>query len=190
MPFLLFPSWWALFLPPKKRCMASCWPSTCRILKICLSFPQISVTGTCIELSHDCVHVDLTVVIDDRGSRFHYTYYTTSDASGKSPMNLGSSNKSQIERPIYESIQDLDIQGIDILESLSFDMFQAYLADTENTICGRHPIAVLLAALESLREKDEFSKQTLKCLHYDQSSQCKKYTDSSVSYASLYVQIE
>lgn len=136
------------------------------------------------------MHVDLTVVIDDRGSRFHYTYYTTSDASGKSPMNLGSSNKSQIERPIYESIQDLDIQGIDILESLSFDMFQAYLADTENTICGRHPIAVLLAALESLREKDEFSKQTLKCLHYDQSSQCKKYTDSSVSYASLYVQIE
>jgi AmmeMemoRadiSam system protein B len=76
------------------------------------------------------------------------------------------------------------------MESLSFDRFQSYLASTQNTICGRHPIAVLMAALETLREKKEFSKQTLKCLHYDQSSQCKKYSDSSVSYASIYVQIE
>ncbi|CAO0789966.1 unnamed protein product [Mucor circinelloides] len=124
------------------------------------------------------------------GARFRYTYYTKSNQPGEKSIDLVSSNKNQMERPIYESIQDLDIQGIETLESLSFDKFQAYLADTQNTICGRHPIAVLMAALEALREKKQCSKQTLKCLHYDQSGQCKKYSDSSVSYASIYVHIE
>lgn len=72
----------------------------------------------------------------------------------------------------------------------SFEDFQTYLKKTQNTICGRHPIAVLLAALETLSQKPEFSNQKIQCIKYDQSSRCKLYQDSSVSYASIYIQIE
>ncbi|KAI8970014.1 MEMO1 family [Mycotypha africana] len=122
------------------------------------------------------------------GARFRYTYYTKSSEDNR-PLFLTSANKSEIERPIYQSIEELDHQAIDVLEDVSFSKFQEYLKATDNTICGRHPISVLLAALEKLRVKDEFSNQTLKCMRYEQSSRCKRYEDSSVSYASIYVKI-
>ncbi|KAI8642655.1 MEMO1 family [Parasitella parasitica] len=124
------------------------------------------------------------------GSRFNYTYYTKSTNHNEKRIDLELYNKGEIERPIYESIRDLDVQGIKIMETLSFDDFQSYLRGTNNTICGRHPIAVLMAALEALRKEKKSLNQTLKCLYYDQSSKCKRYSDSSVSYASFYVQID
>lgn len=87
-------------------------------------------------------------------------------------------------QPIYKSIESLDFQGIKTIESLDFKKFQAYLRKTKNTICGRHPIAILLAALQVLQADN----CTAKCIKYDQSSHCKNYQDSSVSYASIYVQ--
>lgn len=65
------------------------------------------------------------------------------------------------------------------------DAFSAYLAQTHNTICGRHPIGVLLGALAALEE--EGRQSTLKWVRYEQSSQCVNLSDSSVSYASAYV---
>ncbi|KAI7905590.1 MEMO1 family [Cokeromyces recurvatus] len=121
------------------------------------------------------------------GTRFRYTYYTPSDDEPAIDLRV---QKDKITRPIFESIQSLDFRGIHVLEELSFTKFQSYLAETENTICGRHPISVLMAALEKLSEKREFSNQSLKCIKYDQSSQCKRYHDSSVSYASIYIKIE
>ena len=35
-------------------------------------------------------------------------------------------------------------QGMETISSLDPKAFTAYLSDTHNTICGRHPIAVLL----------------------------------------------
>ncbi|CEP18795.1 hypothetical protein [Parasitella parasitica] len=124
------------------------------------------------------------------GSRFHYTYYTKANEPSEKSIHLKSDNANEIERPIYQSIRELDAQGIKIMETLSFDDFHSYLEETKNTICGRHPIAVLMAALETLRKEQPSSSQMLKCLYYDQSSKCKRYSDSSVSYASIYVQID
>lgn len=60
------------------------------------------------------------------GSRFHYTFYEKSWGD------------------IYESIDKLDHMGMDIIETISPSDFTSYLKKYGNTICGRHPIAVLL----------------------------------------------
>lgn len=60
--------------------------------------------------------------------------------------------------------------------------FQQYLRDYGNTICGRHPIGVLLQAIQTLRQSAN-PRMSLKFLDYAQSSQCREMTDSSVSYA-------
>ena len=63
--------------------------------------------------------------------------------------------------------------------------FSNYLGKTKNTICGRHPIGVLLGALSEL-EKGGRSAE-IKWVRYEQSSKCLNIRDSSVSYASAYV---
>lgn len=69
--------------------------------------------------------------------------------------------------------------------------FAAYLSRTKNTICGRHPIGVLLAAAAELQETatEGWSREMaeLKWTRYEQSSQCEDVSDSSVSYASAYL---
>lgn len=60
------------------------------------------------------------------GSRFHYTFYEKSWGD------------------IHESIDKLDHMGMDIIETISPGDFTSYLKKYGNTICGRHPIAVLL----------------------------------------------
>jgi MEMO1 family protein len=69
--------------------------------------------------------------------------------------------------------------------------FAAYLARTKNTICGRHPIGVLLGALTAIErglDADQGGKKvTLRWVRYAQSSPCVDIRDSSVSYASAYV---
>jgi len=95
----------------------------------------------------------------------------------------------EITTPIHKSIANLDHTGMRIIEELDHDAFTRYLRETQNTICGRHPIGVLLAAISKLR-KDGSQKQHLKFVHYDQSNPCKTPRDSSVSYASAYVVVE
>ncbi|EIE81358.1 hypothetical protein RO3G_06063 [Rhizopus delemar RA 99-880] len=100
-------------------------------------------------------------------------------------IHLNRNNASStIVRPIYESIQALDHQGIKAIESLSFDQFENYLNETDNTICGRNPIGVLLACLEEMK-----GDRSARCLKYAQSSKCRTLEDSSVSYASIYIQV-
>lgn len=45
---------------------------------------------------------------------------------------------------IYKSIEVLDKMGMDIIETGDPDAFKLYLSETDNTICGRHPISVFL----------------------------------------------
>lgn len=68
----------------------------------------------------------------------------------------------------------------------SHDAFGKYLAKTKNTICGRHPIGVLLGALTSL-EQDKDLHPVMTWVRYEQSSACLTVRDSSVSYASAWV---
>jgi len=71
--------------------------------------------------------------------------------------------------------------------SMAHDEFAKYMARTRNTICGRHPIGVLLGAVASLEATGAISLPMLKWVRYEQSSRCATVDDSSVSYASAYV---
>lgn len=49
---------------------------------------------------------------------------------------------------IYKSIEALDKMGMEIIETGDPDEFKQYLLETDNTICGRHPISVFLHVSE------------------------------------------
>ncbi|XP_039259103.2 protein MEMO1-like [Styela clava] len=98
------------------------------------------------------------------GQRFKYTYFD--EKYGE----------------IYKSIEHLDKMGMKFIEELDATKFHKYLKQYGNTICGRHPIGVLLNAVEALQNQSQ-PKFTFKFLDYKQSSKCKHQRDSSVSYA-------
>jgi len=100
------------------------------------------------------------------GERFGYTYY-----DGKSPK-------------IYKSIEALDRQGMDAIESMNGENFNKYLKKTKNTICGRHSIAVMIEAAGEAKKDSSYSDFSFKFHNYKQSSQVEDWSDSSVSYAS------
>ncbi|KAF9398422.1 hypothetical protein BGZ94_006006 [Podila epigama] len=136
------------------------------------------------------------------GSRFDYTYYVNTEgvvtqSLCKSSRHGGhgggavtttaaasSATNTRADQKIHESIQQLDHEGMSKIEERSHQAFAEYLSKTRNTICGRHPIGVLLAAVEAL-DKD---KHHIEFVHYSQSSRVVKVTDSSVSYASAFIQ--
>ncbi|CAB3367364.1 protein MEMO1 [Cloeon dipterum] len=102
------------------------------------------------------------------GARFNYTFY----------------DKTMGNR-IHECITKLDRLGMDTVERLDASAFHKYLRKYSNTICGRHPIGVLLHAVAALRKASPPPPpMSLKFLKYAQSSQCLHASDSSVSYAS------
>jgi len=98
------------------------------------------------------------------GKRFSYTFYDSSRGA------------------IHESIQWLDHEGMRIIESQNPQAFHDYRKKYKNTICGRHPIAILLEAMAQCE-----SRFDLGFVRYAQSSKCKTEKDSSVSYASAVV---
>lgn len=98
------------------------------------------------------------------GERFNYTYYD------------------KTQGPIHKSIEKLDKRGMDVIESLEPAMFTDYLKKFGNTICGRHPIGVMLNAAKIIRSQGY--NMGFHFLNYAQSSECHNMTDSSVSYAS------
>lgn len=74
-------------------------------------------------------------------------------------------------------------KGMNLIENLDTKGFSDYLRDYGNTICGRHPIGVLLQAVQALQRNDSGPHPSLKFVQYAQSSKCHKMRDSSVSYA-------
>lgn len=91
------------------------------------------------------------------------------------------------EKPleVWQSVEKLDRRGMELIEKHDFQGYHKYLEETENTICGRHPIGVYLSALKSYQSLNNLG-DTLKTtfLKYAQSNQAKRKQDSSVSYAS------
>lgn len=69
-----------------------------------------------------------------------------------------------------------------LIEAQDAAAFQAYLRETGNTICGRHPTALLLHALQRCA-----ARHTVRFSKYDQSHRCTSEQDSSVSYAAAVV---
>jgi len=109
------------------------------------------------------------------GSRFDFMHYYP-----EPPLTDAPSIDLQFSKPPPSSFSTFPIHA-----SISADKFAAYLRRTANTICGRHPIGVLLGALTALEKEGHTSM--IKWVRYEQSSQCFNTEDSSVSYASAYV---
>ncbi|KAJ2414685.1 hypothetical protein GGI10_002218 [Coemansia sp. RSA 2530] len=123
------------------------------------------------------------------GSRFRYTWYRESD--DVRAVELGGRRKGAQGRPIWKSIERLDFDGMRAISRLDHAGFRQYLDQTENTICGRHPIGVLLGAISHLfpgHPGGADNGPQLQFVKYAQSSQVADASDSSVSYASAYLQ--
>lgn len=103
------------------------------------------------------------------GQRFDYQYYDKAWGS------------------IHDSIEKLDKLGMKAIKDLSLESFNNYLKHYSNTICGRNPICVLLAAIEHLNSESSNPKFLIKFLNYLQSSRCRHMQDSSVSYTAASV---
>lgn len=56
---------------------------------------------------------------------------------------------------VWKSIETLDKNGMKIIEKGDVEKWQKYLKETRNTICGRHPIGVLLNAIKFWEEADQ-----------------------------------
>lgn len=85
---------------------------------------------------------------------------------------------SPAQGPIHASVEWMDRRGMELIEAQDAQGFAAYLKRYGNTICGRHPTAVLLHALAHCPQRFE-----LRFRKYDQSHRCTEAQDSSVSYA-------
>lgn len=81
---------------------------------------------------------------------------------------------------IWQYIENLDKEGISYIQNKDVEGFASYLDNTQNTICGRNPILVLLSLIS-------MSSNNIngKLLDYSQSSKVKSKNQSSVSYASI-----
>ena len=123
-------------------------------------------------------------------------------------MQLGEEEEEEgvIGEEIHELIRRLDSEGMALLEQRDTAGWGEYLARTRNTVCGRHPIAVLMHAMDacdgggggggsgggsggvggggaSLGQ----APLTLRFVAYAQSVRATRPEDSSVSYASALI---
>jgi predicted class III extradiol MEMO1 family dioxygenase len=86
------------------------------------------------------------------GSRFRYTYYQPSNGPA---THLSSSSKRPTRPAIHESIAEVDVQCMDAVETGIHDNFLGVLQETGNTVFGRHPIGVVMAAVEILEKEGQ-----------------------------------
>ncbi|GAA5938106.1 hypothetical protein JCM3775_005343 [Rhodotorula graminis] len=166
------------------------------------------------------------------GRRFRYTHYHPPGSddvrdgvtlkAGNFAETVGRGEEGGGGGEVWEGIDKLDHLGMDAIAfslpasssssssstttakspSTAHDQFAAYLAATRNTICGRHPIGVLLGALAALEHggggdgegegsEGGWSERGMRCewVRYEQSSRVRSLGDSSVSYASGFVAV-
>lgn len=121
------------------------------------------------------------------GSRFRYTYYRAAD--GRSRV-LRPGERDPQSPAIHESIKHVDFQCIDACETGQHDKWLRVLSDTGNTVCGRHPIGVVMAGLELCSNVLEGGRGLFRFVRYERSSLVSRGNDSSVSYASAYAVLE
>lgn len=88
---------------------------------------------------------------------------------------------------IWQSIENLDHEGMQLIERSDHAAFCSYQRRTENTVCGRHPIGVLITALTKCASSGSHHFTT-RFVRYVQSSRCMSMSDSSVSYATALIQ--
>ncbi|KAG9228184.1 MEMO1 family [Amylocarpus encephaloides] len=125
------------------------------------------------------------------GSRFQYTYYLPNSPSSREGRSLRRRDATPTDPPIHESIEKLDRMSMDAIEAGKHGGFLDNLQQTNNTVCGRHPIGVVMAAIDGLRDAGRVPSDRgyFKFTQYSRSSDPVDASDSSVSYASAYATI-
>ena len=89
------------------------------------------------------------------------------------------------EPAIHESISAFDIATMTAITTGSAKTFLDTINRTGNTVCGRHPIGVIMSALEFVKADRPDGKQGhFHFLRYERSSDAVDVADSSVSYVS------
>ncbi|KAM7220807.1 Memo-like domain containing protein [Rhypophila decipiens] len=89
--------------------------------------------------------------------------------------------------PLHEIIKKLDEMAMDAVESGTHGKFHKLISKTKNTVCGSHPIGVVMSALEILSEEGlADGKGKFKFIQYQRSGLVIDKKDYSVSYASAY----
>ena len=125
------------------------------------------------------------------GLRFRYTYYEPSSGPAGS---LKKGDRTPTNPPVHESIGAVDLRTISAVETGDHGQFITNLQETGNTVCGRHPIGIVMSALAVLRARGissgmsatEIEKSKFKFIRYERSSDAVDVKDSSVSYASAF----
>lgn len=148
------------------------------------------------------------------GLRFRYTFYRSHRDNEGSMLDASAKPKN---RAIHESIKEVDFQSIEACESGSHEAWldaldgktvpitapvyrctaaaaveyvtRLIFVDTGNTVCGRHPIGVIMSAIENVRQDRQDASQGdghFEFVRYERSSEVKKVSESSVSYASAF----
>ncbi|KAF4470776.1 hypothetical protein FALBO_2328 [Fusarium albosuccineum] len=120
------------------------------------------------------------------GPDFGYTVYSKSNSPGDL-VPLGETDPVPSGPPIHETIRVIDEAAMDAIKSGSHDAFRASLEETGNSVCGRHPIGVVMAALELLVKEPEYKdKGRLSIIQYNRSNLVRRPNEFSVSYVSAY----
>ncbi|KAH8693739.1 DUF52 domain protein [Talaromyces proteolyticus] len=143
------------------------------------------------------------------GQRFGYTYYVPDAPQQKPPLPLtfdhlpqppttipqaeeatvavsGQSlrRNSELQTEIYDSISAVDIATMKAITTGNAKQFLSILRKTGNTVCGRHPIGVIMAALEEFAAATGGDVGKFHFIRYERSSDPDDVSDSSVSYVS------
>jgi MEMO1 family protein len=151
------------------------------------------------------------------GSRFHYTYYVpharqqipalplSHDHLPQPPADEKTvtetihsvfegrplhrhDNTHRTGAKIYDSISAVDLATMQAITTGKREWFLDTIERTGNTVCGRHPIGVIMAALEQFAaESGERGRRGhFHFIRYERSSDVEEVSDSSVSYVSAF----
>lgn len=88
------------------------------------------------------------------------------------------------EPAIHESISAFDTATMAAITTGATGTFLDTIQSTGNTVCGRHPIGVIMAGIEELTHEGERGK--FHFVRYERSSDAVEVSDSSVSYVSAF----
>ena len=143
--------------------------------------PYLSDPTTAFVISSDFAHW---------GLRFRYTNYRQPGSPTVS-LTAGSASKAvSASYPIHAHIKAVDFECMGACESGLHAAWSESLEENGNTVCGRHPIGVMMAAVEVVRKQSgggqERGNGGFNFVRYERSGEVVKVSESSVSYASAF----
>lgn len=121
------------------------------------------------------------------GQHFRYMVYAA-DGDVSRLTKLRAHDDAPAGPPIHETIRLIDKTAMEAVQSGKHDALIENLRLTNNTVCGRHPIGVMMAGLELLAAEagDEQAQGRFHVVHYDRSNLVQTPGEYSVSYVSAY----